>query len=55
MYQSEIIKNINEQDYHDNKGKFKASLDQYEYSHDDNLKQIVTEGRNKNEQDIRSR
>ena len=38
-----------------NKNDFRQTLNNYEYSHDENLKAIVQEGRAKNQDGIRER
>ena len=55
MYDNDVVKNIKESDYIKGVSMNKLSKDQYEYGHEENLKQIVTEGLKKNEEGIRSR
>ncbi len=46
---------MKEKDYVEGPHKNKTDLSAYEYCHDENLKQIVTEGRKKNEESIRKK
>ena len=55
VYDNDVVKNIKESDYIKGVSMNKLSKDQYEYGHEENLKQIVTEGLKKNEEGIRSR
>ncbi len=52
VYAKDIIQPINQQDYLNPQQKF--NLDAYQYSHDENLRKLVTD-RNKNEEEIRNK
>lgn len=55
VYDKDLVKTIKEGDYVDSKTKNKLEIDKYEYAHDPNLIEIVTEGRKKNEENIRAK
>lgn len=55
VYDKDMVKTVREKDYAENKNGNKLSLDKYEYCHEEDLLKIVTEGKKKNEESIRSR
>jgi hypothetical protein len=55
VYDKDLIKTVKEQNYADTKNRNKLEIDKYEYSHDENLKQIINEGLKKNEESVRTR
>lgn len=57
QYNTEFLKtdSNNNQNFKSSKKSFKQTLNNYEYSHDENLKAIAEEGKFKNQEGIRER